>query len=126
MSQLDALRLVEKMRDRAVSLATAENYVRDSKIASRAEAIWSGPGREGGLVSELWIQGAFPSKQSDDSLTSRSEEHTSELQRLSPVRKIPSRAEAIWSGPGREGGLVSELWIQGAFPSKQSDDSLTS
>ena len=74
MSQLDALRLVEEMRDRAVSLATSENYVRDSKIARRAEAIWSGPGREGGLVSELWIQGAFPSKQSDDSLSSLAKE----------------------------------------------------
>ena len=74
MSQLDALRLVEEMRDRAVSLATAENYVRDSKFASRAEAIWFGPGKEGGLVSELWIQGAFPSKQSEDSLTSLAKE----------------------------------------------------
>ena len=74
MSQLDALRLVEEMRNRAVSLATAENYVRDPKVASRAEAIWSGPGRDGGLVSQVWIQGAFPSKQSDDCLASLAQE----------------------------------------------------
>jgi hypothetical protein len=75
MSQLDALRLVEEMRDRAVSLATAENYIRDTKIASRAETIWSGPGRDGGLVSDVWIQGAFPSKQSKDSLNSLAKEN---------------------------------------------------
>ena len=74
MSQLDALRLVEEMRNRAVSLATAENYVRDPKVASRAEAIWSGPGRDGGLVSQVWIQGAFPSRQSDDCLASLAQE----------------------------------------------------
>jgi hypothetical protein len=73
-SQLDALRLVEEMRNRAVSLATAENYVRDPKVASRAEAIWSGPGTDGGLVSQVWIQGAFPSKQSDDCLASLAQE----------------------------------------------------
>ena len=74
MIQLDALRLVGEIRKRAASLAAAENYVRDSKIASRAEAIWSGAGREGGLVSETWIQGAFPSKQSNDSLNSLAKE----------------------------------------------------
>jgi DEAD/DEAH box helicase domain-containing protein len=74
MSQLDALRLVEEMRERAVSLATSENYVRDSNIARQAETIWSGPGKGGGLVSELWIQGAFPSKQSKDSLASLAKE----------------------------------------------------
>ena len=70
MSQLDALRLVDEMRDRMVSLATAENYVRDPKLARRAEEIWSGPGKDGGLVSQIWIQGAFPSEQSADCLAS--------------------------------------------------------
>ena len=74
MSQLDALRLVGEMRGRMVSLATAENYIRDPKLASRAEAIWSGPGKDGGLVSQIWIQGAFPSKQSTDCLASLAEE----------------------------------------------------
>jgi DEAD/DEAH box helicase domain-containing protein len=36
------------------------------------------------------------------------------------------RADEIWSGPGKDGGLVSKVWIQGAFPSKQSSDSLAS
>ena len=70
MGQLDALRLVDEIRNRAVSLATSENYIRDAEMAKRAGAIWIGPGRNGGLVSDLWIQGAFPSKQSRDSLGS--------------------------------------------------------
>jgi len=70
MSQLDALKLAEEMRSRAVNLAIAENYIRDSRIAKRAAEIWAGPGCDGGLISDLWIQGAFPSKQSRDSLQS--------------------------------------------------------
>ena len=60
MSQLDALKLAEEMRSRAVNLATAENYIRDARIAKRAADIWAGPGCDGGLISDLWIQGAFP------------------------------------------------------------------
>jgi DEAD/DEAH box helicase domain-containing protein len=70
LSHLDALRLVEEMRSRAVALASAENYIRDTRIARRAADIWAGPGRDGGLISELWIQGAYPSKQSNDTLGS--------------------------------------------------------
>ena len=70
MAQLDALRLVDEIRTRAVNLAISENYIRDVEIATRAGAIWAGPGSDGGLVSDLWIQGAFPSKQSRDSLGS--------------------------------------------------------
>jgi DEAD/DEAH box helicase domain-containing protein len=70
LAQLDALRLVEEIRTRAVNLAISENYIRDSEIATRAGAIWAGPGADGGLVGDLWIQGAFASKQSRDSLGS--------------------------------------------------------
>lgn len=70
MAQLDALRLVDDIRTRAVNLAISENYIRDTDVATRAAEIWSGSGNDGGLVSDLWIQGAFPSKQSSDSLGS--------------------------------------------------------
>ncbi len=69
MSQLDALRLVELTRRRLVDLAVSENYLRSESLTAAATAIWSGPPDEGGLVSELWVQGAFPSKQSEDTLT---------------------------------------------------------
>jgi len=69
-SQMDALQLVELTRRRLVDLASSENYFRDQRVASAAAEIWRGPGEEGGLVSELWVQGAFPSELSGDSLGS--------------------------------------------------------
>jgi DEAD/DEAH box helicase domain-containing protein len=70
MSQLDALQLVELMRKRIVALAVSENYLREEALSKTAEKIWKGPGNDGGLVSELWVQGAFPSEPSNDSLAS--------------------------------------------------------
>jgi len=71
LSQIDALELVELMRRRLVNLAVSENYLRDSAVAGAAAKVWSGETQDGGqLVSELWVQGAFPSKLSEDSLES--------------------------------------------------------
>lgn len=58
------------VRQRLVDLAVSENYVRNTAIGDAAAAIWRGAGAQGGLVSELWVQGAFPSKLSEDSLKS--------------------------------------------------------
>ena len=62
--------LVEFTRRRLVDLAVSENYLRSPALARSAEKIWQGAGEHGGLVSELWIQGAFPSRSSEDSLES--------------------------------------------------------
>ena len=70
MSQIDALALVDFTRQRLVDLAISENYLRSPALARAAETIWRGSGEHGGLVSELWIQGAFPSMSSEDSLES--------------------------------------------------------
>ena len=70
MSQVDALELVKLTRRRLADLAISENYVRDEIVASAASEIWRGEGKKGGLVSDLWVQGAFPSKSSADSLAS--------------------------------------------------------
>lgn len=53
-----------------MDLAVSENYLRSSALAGAAAEIWRGAGEQGGLVSELWIQGAFPSRLSKDSLKS--------------------------------------------------------
>ena len=53
-----------------MDLAVSENYLRSPSLAHAAEKIWRSAGDVGGLVSELWIQGAFPSKSSEDSLES--------------------------------------------------------
>ncbi len=68
--QTDALKLVERVRDRLVDLAVAENFVRDTRVTEACQDVWSGPPEEGGLVSELWIEGAFSSKLSEDTLDS--------------------------------------------------------
>jgi hypothetical protein len=70
LSQIDALQLVEFTRQRLVDLAVSENYLRSPVLARAAEKIWQGAGEHGGLVSKLWIQGAFPSRSSEDSLKS--------------------------------------------------------
>ena len=57
-------------RRRLADLAVSENYVRDENVASAASEIWAGEAKKGGLVSDLWVQGAFPSKSSPDSLES--------------------------------------------------------
>ena len=67
---MDALKLVEMTRQRLVDLAVSENYLGDAALAGAAAEIWRGAGEQGGLVSELWVQGAFPSRLSDDSLKS--------------------------------------------------------
>src|ERR1022692_2153815 len=71
---MDALQLVEMTRQRLVDLAVSENYLRSPSLSSAASEIWRGVGEQGGLVSELWIQGAFPSKSSEDSLESLASE----------------------------------------------------
>ncbi|MFA5156987.1 MAG: DEAD/DEAH box helicase [Candidatus Omnitrophota bacterium] len=72
MGQVDALRMVEHVRTRLVDLAVSENYVRDSKLSEATRKIWEGQGVDGGLVSELWVEGAFSGKCSSDSLKSLS------------------------------------------------------
>ena len=74
MAHVDALRMVKNVRKRLVDLAVSENYLRDSGVADASRAVWDGPGEEGGLVSELWVEGAFPGKKSSDTLTSLSDE----------------------------------------------------
>ena len=64
--------MVEHARRRLADLAIAENFVRDMELSSAAQAVWHGSGLSGGLVSELWVEGAFASELSDDSLSSLS------------------------------------------------------
>jgi DEAD/DEAH box helicase domain-containing protein len=74
MTHMDSLQLVDLMQRRIVDLAVSENYLRDEGLSKAAAEIWRGPGSEGGLVSELWVQGAYPSRSSEDSLASLTSE----------------------------------------------------
>jgi hypothetical protein len=74
MGQVDALKMVEHVRTRLVDLSVSENYMRDNRLSDAARTIWEGPGADGGLVSELWVESAFPGEHSSDSLKSLSAE----------------------------------------------------
>ena len=60
MGQVDALKMVDHVRSRLVDLAVSENHFRDKRLSDAARSVWGGPGADGGLVSELWVEGAFP------------------------------------------------------------------
>ena len=64
MAQLDALQLTDALRSRMVDFAADDNFVRDDRLAQIARQLWSGPAERGGLISDLWVEGAFPSKTS--------------------------------------------------------------
>ena len=64
MAQLDALKLADSLQQRMVNFALDDNFVRDGKLAETCRSIWDGPPDRGGLISDLWVEGAFPSKSS--------------------------------------------------------------
>ena len=68
MAQLDALRLAENVHRRMVDFALDDNFVRDECLTDICRSIWGGPPDAGGLISDLWVEGAFPSKASEYSL----------------------------------------------------------
>ena len=68
MAQLDALELTSSLRQRMVDFAVDDNFVRDPRLGEIARSIWSGPPDHGGLISDVWVEGAFPSKTAPTSL----------------------------------------------------------
>ena len=68
MAQLDALDLTDSIRQRMVDFALDDNFVRDPQLGEITRRIWSGPPNSGGLISDLWVEGAFPSKTAATSL----------------------------------------------------------
>jgi hypothetical protein len=74
MGQIDALRMVEHIRTRLTDLAVSENFLRDDILSKICHTLWSEGGPDGGLVSELWVEGAFSGKRSTDTLKSLTEE----------------------------------------------------
>jgi Lhr-like helicase len=68
MSQLDALGLAEALRTRLVDYASSELATPNPNINEAARILWRGAPVEGGLVADLWIEGAFPAVASEDSL----------------------------------------------------------
>ena len=70
MAQLEALAMVRQLRQRLVDFGLDSNFVRDPSLAQILRQIWEGAPDQGGLVSELWVQAAFPSRSSTVTLDS--------------------------------------------------------
>jgi hypothetical protein len=74
MPHVDALKIAEHLRERLVDLAVSENYVRDKALAEACRRLWSEEAaRDAELVSELWVEGAFPGLKVSDTLDSLAE-----------------------------------------------------
>ena len=64
MAQLDALKLSEDLRTRLVDLAVSEGATSSPILNDRLRDLWSRPAAEGGLVGDLWVEGAFEARSS--------------------------------------------------------------
>jgi hypothetical protein len=65
---LDALKLVDTLKDRLTELALEEGHLRDETLRELARKLWSGPPELGGLVGDLWVEGAFGAETSGETL----------------------------------------------------------
>ncbi len=70
MWQLDAMTLSHAIRSRLVDFALDNNYVLDERLRVICREIWAGVPEHGGLVSDLWVEGAFPARPVDETLAS--------------------------------------------------------
>lgn len=67
---LDALHLSRRLKDRLVALSSDICRVNHEPLARAMAEVWSRRGDQGGLVADLWVEGAFPAHASDDTLAS--------------------------------------------------------
>ena len=75
MSQINAITLSEAICNRMVSFALDDHFVRDDVLREVLKTIWEGPPEKGGLTSELWVEGAFPSQSGEHTLHQLAGEH---------------------------------------------------
>lgn len=73
MPTLNALNAVENVKRRLIDFVLEDHFVKDPTIRDACEAIWGGSPEQGGLVSDLWVEGTFPNKTSGSSLSQRVE-----------------------------------------------------
>lgn len=67
---IDALQLAASLERRLVDYCASELSTPRQDVARIARQLWSGPATEGGVVQELWVEGAFPALRSGKSLRS--------------------------------------------------------
>jgi DEAD/DEAH box helicase domain-containing protein len=62
--QLDALSTERALRRRLAEFAQSVAHLRDPRISEICRHLWEGDEANGGLVSQLWVEGIFPSRNS--------------------------------------------------------------
>lgn len=70
--QLNAIRMADAIRERLADFTAGDMFVRDADLSRNMRHVWADKGDAGGLVSDLWVEGAFPSIPSRDTLDSLS------------------------------------------------------
>jgi superfamily II DNA or RNA helicase len=96
MPQLDALNLASVLSQRLVDFAADSNFITDDRLAHICREIWSGDGQTGGLVSDLWVEGAFPPKGSGTNLANFAQEGSFDndlLNQLNRTGAMPGNRE---------------------------------
>lgn len=82
MSQLNTIALRDALIDRVTDFALDDHFVRDAELAGALRKLWSGRPETGGLGSDLWVEGAFPSTSApgamDDLVNTRSRQRGTE------------------------------------------------
>ena len=68
MSQVDAIALSKAVKQRLVDFALDDHFVKDAQLTEACRRLWSGTPETGGLLSDLWIEGAFPAEAAEESL----------------------------------------------------------
>lgn len=61
MSQLNTIALRDALIKRVTDFAIDDHFVRDENLTEALRSLWEGRPEIGGLGSDLWVEGAFPS-----------------------------------------------------------------
>ena len=73
MPALNSLTAVKNVKNQLIDFVLEDHFVRDEKVRNACKALWGGNPDEGGLVSDLWVEGAFANQTSGPSLRQRVE-----------------------------------------------------
>jgi DEAD/DEAH box helicase domain-containing protein len=98
MSQLDAFALSQALRKRLVEFSLERNFVRDRQLTQICQQLWEGTAERGGLVGDLWVEGAFPAETAAETLADLAEsgEFDSGLQDHLHARGVVPRERKLY------------------------------
>ena len=68
MSHLNTIALRDALINRVTDFALDDHFVNDQVLSDALRRIWSGRPETGGLGSDLWVEGAFPSAAADETM----------------------------------------------------------